>query len=77
MIDGSSTPEDLRMAFVECAKWWEWVKSDFTMCQSDQKRAYERAVEKYPEPIPGEQPCPQCNQHPCRCERHTHDEGEE
>jgi hypothetical protein len=49
MKDGLYTREELLLAFVNGAKWWEWKKEGATMWQTDQIDAYEEAKTKYPE----------------------------
>lgn len=45
-----SKTEELRLAFVKGAKWWEWTKEGATMWQSDQGLARKRAEELFPSP---------------------------
>lgn len=40
------TEEELKQAFVQGAKWWEYVSRGATMWQSDQHDAWEEAERK-------------------------------
>ena len=45
---GSWPMNDLRRAFAQGAKWWEFHKTQATMWQSDQQIAEEEADKRYP-----------------------------
>ena len=45
---GTWPKNDLRRAFVEGAKWWEFEKTKFTMWNSDIRLAEEIAEKRYP-----------------------------
>ena len=47
--EGTWPKDDLRRAFVEGAKWWEWYSSGGTMWNSDVTLAEKEAEEHYPE----------------------------
>lgn len=49
IIEGTWPENDIRRAFVEGAKWWEYyyVSSGFTMWQSDQRLAEKEAEKRY------------------------------
>jgi len=48
VIEGSWPADDIRRAFVDGAKWWEFHKEGATMWQSDQRLAEEEAEKRYP-----------------------------
>lgn len=46
-IEGSWPKGDLRRAFVEGVKWWEWTSRGATMWPDDRNRAEEEAARRY------------------------------
>jgi len=44
--DSADQEEALVLAFVQGAKWWEWESTDWTMWQSDQRKAAKEARRK-------------------------------
>jgi hypothetical protein len=49
-VEGTWSPDDIRRAFVEGAKWWEYAKTGGTMWQSDIDHTEEVATKRYPLP---------------------------
>ncbi|MBU0706734.1 hypothetical protein KJ807_05980 [Patescibacteria group bacterium] len=47
MKEGTLPDNDIRRAFVEGAKWWEFENYGGTMWQSDQRRAEQEAGNRY------------------------------
>jgi len=47
MDEGTWPKDDLRRAFVDGAKWWEYHSTKFTMWQSDQRVVEEEAERRY------------------------------
>lgn len=48
-IEGYWARSDIRRAFVEGAKWWEFISTGATMWQSDRNRAEKEASKRYPD----------------------------
>jgi len=48
VIQGTWPEDDLRRAFVDGAKWWEYYTTAFTMWPSDRQLAEEEAERQYP-----------------------------
>lgn len=49
-------PTALEIAFLQGAKWWEWVSTGATMWQGDQLRALIEAARKHAESTLGKHP---------------------
>ena len=47
MNEGTWAKDDIRRAFVEGAKWWEYHSTKGTMWQSDQRLAEDEATRRY------------------------------
>jgi hypothetical protein len=47
-LEGKWAAEDLRRAFVEGAKWWEWHTENATMWPEDVNRAETEAEKRHP-----------------------------
>jgi len=50
--EGQWANDDLRRAFVNGARWWEYAKTGFTMWRYDQDEAEEEAERRYPQGKP-------------------------
>ena len=46
-LQGTWPANDLRRAFVDGAKWWEWISEDATMWSSDVRRAEAEAEKRF------------------------------
>ncbi len=57
-LDGWWPKTDLRRAFLDGAKWWEYVSRHGTMWQSDQNRAAAEAERRYPNGVYDPTPAP-------------------